>query len=57
MGFDALCDQQAFAAVYLEYGALIWPGGVDLAPLFYFIRLQSHRVGRVDASADLDPEG
>ncbi len=31
-GFDALCDKQVFSAVYLEHGALTWPGGIDLAP-------------------------
>jgi hypothetical protein len=31
-GFDALCDAEAFAKVYLEHGALTWPGGIDLAP-------------------------
>jgi len=31
-GFDALCDVQIFAKAYLEFGALTWPGGIDLAP-------------------------
>lgn len=31
-GFDPLCDSQVFAKAYLEYGALTWPGGIDLAP-------------------------
>lgn len=31
-GFDALCDKQVFSAVYLEHGALTWPGDIDLAP-------------------------
>ena len=31
-GFDLLCDGNFFAKVYLEHGALTWPGGIDLAP-------------------------
>jgi hypothetical protein len=31
-GFDALCEQSVFSKVYLEHGALTWPGGIDLAP-------------------------
>ena len=31
-GFDPLCDPQVFVQAYLEYGALTWPGGIDLAP-------------------------
>jgi hypothetical protein len=31
-GFDPLCDQSIFSKVFLEYGALTWPGGIDLAP-------------------------
>jgi hypothetical protein len=31
-GFDPLCDENFFAQVYLEHGALTWPGGIDLAP-------------------------
>jgi hypothetical protein len=31
-GFDSLCDVQKFSEVYLEHGALTWPGGIDLAP-------------------------
>jgi hypothetical protein len=31
-GFDPLCDETVFAEVYLEHGALTWPGGIDLAP-------------------------
>jgi len=31
-GFDPLCDVREFEKVYLEHGALTWPGGIDLAP-------------------------
>jgi Protein of unknown function (DUF2442) len=31
-GFDALCDKIVFSKVCLKYGALTWPGGIDLAP-------------------------
>lgn len=31
-GFDPLCDENFFSKVYLEHGALTWPGGMDLAP-------------------------
>ncbi len=31
-GFDPLCDETFFSKVYLEHGALTWPGGIDLAP-------------------------
>ena len=31
-GFDPLCDDAFLAKVYLDHGALTWPGGIDLAP-------------------------
>ena len=31
-GFDPLCDESVFSQVCLEFGALTWPGGIDLAP-------------------------
>ena len=31
-GLDPLCNKSDFAKAYLEYGALTWPGGIDLAP-------------------------
>jgi hypothetical protein len=31
-GFDPLCDDGLFSKVYLDHGALTWPGGIDLAP-------------------------
>lgn len=30
--FAALADPALFAKVYLEYGAVTWPGEIDLAP-------------------------
>lgn len=30
--FVALRDEKLFSRVTLEYGAVIWPGGLDLAP-------------------------
>jgi hypothetical protein len=39
-GFDALCDEIAFAKVYLEHGALTWPGGIDLAPDAIYQRIR-----------------
>jgi len=39
-GFDALCDEAVFARVYLEHGALTWPGGIDLAPDAMYQRIR-----------------
>jgi hypothetical protein len=39
-GFDALCDETLFAKVYLEHGALTWPGGIDLAPDAMYQRIR-----------------
>ena len=39
-GFDALCTEGAFAKVYLEHGALTWPGGIDLAPDAMYQRIR-----------------
>jgi hypothetical protein len=30
--FASLRDPKAFSKVYLEYGAVTWPGEIDLAP-------------------------
>jgi hypothetical protein len=30
--FAALRDPALFAKVYVEYGAVVWPGEIDLAP-------------------------
>lgn len=39
-GFDALCDVNVFATVYLEHGALTWPGSIDLAPDAMYQRIR-----------------
>jgi Protein of unknown function (DUF2442) len=39
--FDALCDQSMFSKVYLEHGALTWPGGIDLAPDALYLRIRA----------------
>jgi hypothetical protein len=39
-GFDPLCDEAVFAKVYLEHGALTWPGGIDLAPDAMYERIR-----------------
>lgn len=30
--FAKLRDRKIFAKAYIEYGAVTWPGGIDLAP-------------------------
>ena len=30
--FATLKDEELFNSVYLDYGAVMWPGGLDLAP-------------------------
>lgn len=40
-GFDPLCDQKMFGRVFLEHGALTWPGGIDLAPDAMYERIRS----------------
>ncbi len=40
-GFDPLCDPKMFAQVFLEHGALTWPGGIDLAPDAMYERIRS----------------
>jgi hypothetical protein len=39
-GFDPLCDPTKFTEVYLEHGALTWPGGIDLAPDAMYQRIR-----------------
>ena len=39
-GFDVLCDATVFEKVYLEHGALTWPGGIDLAPDAMYQRIR-----------------
>ena len=40
-GFDALCDEKMFSKVFLECGALTWPGGIDLAPDAMYQRIRA----------------
>jgi len=39
-GFDPLCNEDTFAKVFLEHGALTWPGGIDLAPDAMYQRIR-----------------
>ena len=40
-GFDPLCDETMFSRVFLEHGALTWPGAIDLAPDAMYERIRS----------------
>lgn len=40
--FSMLADPQEFASVRLEYGAVTWPAGVDLAPDAMYEAIQEH---------------
>jgi len=42
--FAALADPTLFAQVGLEYGAVVWPGGQDLAPDAMYAAIQKHEV-------------
>ena len=48
-GFDVLCDEPFFSKVYLEHGALTWPGGIDLAPDAMYQRIRAHGVSVLPA--------
>jgi hypothetical protein len=50
-GFDVLCDKQVFSKVYLEHGALTWPGGVDLAPDAMYERIKKSGVSVLPAKS------
>jgi hypothetical protein len=41
--FAALADQSLFAQVSLDYGAVAWPGELDLAPDAMYTAIQEHR--------------
>jgi Protein of unknown function (DUF2442) len=43
-GFDPLCNEEIFSKVYLEHGALTWPGGIDLAPDAMHARIRASGV-------------
>jgi hypothetical protein len=40
--FSALEDPELFARVALEYGAVTWPGSVDLAPDAMYDAIKEH---------------
>jgi hypothetical protein len=40
--FAALADPSLFARVTLEYGAVAWPGELDLAPDAMYAAIQEH---------------
>jgi hypothetical protein len=42
--FAALADPSLFAQVTLEYGAVAWPGELDLAPDAMHAEIQQHSV-------------
>jgi hypothetical protein len=42
--FAKLADQSLFAQVTLEYGAVAWPGELDLAPDAMHAAIQQHQV-------------
>ena len=45
--FGALKDPVLFAKVALEYGAVTWPGGLDLAPDAMYLAIQEHGEWRI----------
>src|SRR5665213_449499 len=51
-GFDALCDATVFAQVYLEHGALTWPGGIDLAPDAMYQRIRESGTSTLAAKSE-----
>jgi len=42
--FAALADPSMFAQVRLDYGAVAWPGELDLAPDAMYAAIQKNRV-------------
>jgi hypothetical protein len=40
--FAALADPALFAQVRIEYGAVIWPGELDLAPDAMYTAIKAH---------------
>ena len=42
--FAALADSSLFAQVTLDYGAVAWPGELDLAPDAMYAAIQKNRV-------------
>ncbi len=52
-GFDPLCDKSIFSKVYLDYGALSWPGGIDLAPDAMYERIRESGISIVAAKGKI----
>jgi len=48
--FSALRDPTYFAQVYLEYGAVAWPNGADLAPETMYKAIRDSGLWRVPES-------
>ena len=48
--FAALRDRKLFAKAHIEYGAVTWPGGVDLAPDAMYDSIRT--TGRWDLGPD-----
>ena len=40
--FIQLRDPVLFAQAYVEYGAVVWPGGIDLAPDAMYDEIKKH---------------
>lgn len=40
--FAALADADRFAAAHVEYGAVTWPGEIDLAPDVMYEQIKAH---------------
>jgi hypothetical protein len=43
--FNKLRDPSLFAQVYLDYGAVTWPGEIDLAPDAMYDEIRAHGRG------------
>ena len=41
--FAQLRDPMVFARAYVEYGAVVWPGEIDLAPDAMYDEIKKHR--------------
>ena len=50
-GFGPLCDEKMFSRVFLEHGALTWPGAIDLAPDAMYERIRSSGRSTLDPRA------
>ena len=40
-----LRDEQFFSQVFIDYGAVAWPGEIDLAPDAMYAQIAAHRDG------------